>query len=122
MMYSGDLEKAAQAYEAWSQTYPRDEIPYTNIGSADAQLGRYEKSLGAAQEAFRLNPSGLNYTNLVTAFMALNRFDEARALAEDAQAKKLDSPYLRVALYQMAFVKKRSEEHTSELQSQSNIV
>src|SRR5579859_1652934 len=40
MMYSGDLEKAAQAYEAWSQTYPRDEIPYTNMGSADAQLGR----------------------------------------------------------------------------------
>src|SRR5579862_374579 len=106
MMYSGDLEKAAQAYEAWSQTYPRDEIPYTNMGSADAQLGRYEKSLEAAQDAFRLNPSGLNYTNLVTAFMALNRFDEARALAEDAQAKKLDSPYLRVALYQMAFVKK----------------
>jgi eukaryotic-like serine/threonine-protein kinase len=107
-MYSGDLERAAQAYEAWSQTYPRDEIPYTNIGSADAQLGRYEKSLQAAQEAFRLNPSGLNYTNLVTAFTALNRFDEAHAMAEDAQAKKLDSPYLRVALYQLAFVKNDS--------------
>jgi len=102
---SGDLEKTAQAYEMWSQAYPRDEIPYTNLGSIDATLGRGEKALAESQEAFRLNPSGLNYSNLVTAFISLNRLDEARLTAEDAQAKKLDSPYLRAALYQLAFLK-----------------
>ncbi len=102
---SGDLEKGSRAYEAWSQTYPRDEIPYTNLGSIDASLGRYEKSLAEAQEAFRLNPSGLNYSNLVTGFLTLGRFDEARVTAEEAQAKKLDSPYLRTAMYQLAFLK-----------------
>ena len=89
----------------WSQAYPRDEIPYTNLGSIDTTLGRCEKSLAESQEAFRLNPSGLNYSNLVTAFISLNRLDEARVTAEDAQGKKLDSPYLRTALYQLAFLK-----------------
>jgi eukaryotic-like serine/threonine-protein kinase len=102
---SGDLEKGSRAYQDWSQTYPRDEIPYTNLGSIDASLGRYEKSLSEAQEAFRLNPSGLNYSNLVTGFLTLGRFDEARVTAEEAQAKKLDSPYLRTAMYQLAFLK-----------------
>src|SRR6201982_667432 len=105
---SGDLEKDSPAYEAWLQAYPRDEIPYTNLGSIDASLGRYDKSLAEAQQAFRLNPSGLNYTNLVTGFMCLNRLDEARAMAEDAQAKKLDSPYLRAAMYQLAFLRNDS--------------
>src|ERR1700757_1243170 len=105
---SGDLDKANQAYEAWAQNYPRDEIPYTNLGAIDALRGRYDRSLAEAQQAFRLNPSGLNYTNLVTGFMCLNRLDEARAMAEDAQAKKLDSPYLRAAMYQLAFLKNDS--------------
>jgi serine/threonine protein kinase/tetratricopeptide (TPR) repeat protein len=105
---SGDLEKASKAYAAWTQTYPRDEIPYTNLGSIDASLGRYEKSLAQAQDAFRLNPSGLNYSNLAGAFVCLNRLDEARVTAEEAQAKKLDSPYLRVVLYQLAFLKNDS--------------
>jgi eukaryotic-like serine/threonine-protein kinase len=105
---SGDLEKASQAYAAWTQSYPRDEIPYTNLGSIDASLGRYEKSLAQAQEAFRLNPSGLNYSNLAGTFVCLNRLDEARVTAEEAQGKKLDSPYLRVVLYQLAFLKNDS--------------
>ena len=105
---SGDLDKANQAYEAWAQNYPRDEIPYTNLGSIYAIMGRYDKSLAEAREAFRLNPSGLNYTNLVTGFICLNRLDEARVMAEDAQAKKLDSPYLRAVMYQLAFLKNDS--------------
>lgn len=103
---TGDLEKAAQSYETWKQSYPREEITYTNLGAIDALLGRYDKSLANAQEAFRLNPSGLNYTNLVTGFITLDRLDEARSTADDAQAKKLDSPYLRAALYQLAFLKR----------------
>jgi serine/threonine protein kinase len=105
---TGDLEKAGQAYELWSQSYPRDEIPYTNLGSIDALTGWYEKSLAEAQQAFRLNPSGLNYSNLLTGFLCLDRLDEARATAEEAQAKKLDSPYLRAAMYQLAFLKNDS--------------
>jgi hypothetical protein len=45
---------------------------------------------------------------LLTGFLCLDRLDEARATAEEAQAKKLDSPYLRAAMYQLAFLKNDS--------------
>jgi serine/threonine protein kinase/tetratricopeptide (TPR) repeat protein len=102
---TGDLEKATQAYELWARSYPRDEIPVTNLGAIDAQIGRYDKSLAESREAFRLNPSGLNYSNLVTGFLCTNRLDEARVTTEEARAKKLDSSYLRASMYQLAFLK-----------------
>jgi len=102
---TGNLEEAMRAYELWAQSYPRDEIPFTNLGAIDAQIGRYDKSLAESQQAFRLNPSGLNYSNLLTGFLCMNRLDEARATAEEAQAKKLDSAYLRTSMYQLSFLK-----------------
>ena len=70
-----------------------------------ALLGQYEKALAEAREAIRLNPaSGLSYSNLVSAYVTVNRLDEARATAEEAQAKKLDSPDLHFLLYQLAFL------------------
>jgi eukaryotic-like serine/threonine-protein kinase len=101
----GDLEKATQTYETWAQDYPRDEVPPTNLGVVYGLLGNYEKGLEQTQAAFRIDPSGLNYSNLVSAFITLNRFDEARTVAEEAQAKKLDSGYIRTELYELAFFK-----------------
>jgi len=47
----------------------------------------------------------LNYSNLISSFVTLNRIDEAKAVAQDAQSKKLDSGYLRITLYQIAFLR-----------------
>jgi serine/threonine protein kinase/tetratricopeptide (TPR) repeat protein len=103
-MATGDLDKARQTFTVLAQNYPRDETAPTNLGVINTVLGDYEKALSYAQDAFKLNPSGLNYTNLIGSFITLNRFDEARALAEEARAKKLDSGYLRIVLYQLAFL------------------
>ncbi len=46
----------------------------------------------------------MDYANLVGSYLVLNRLDEARATAEEAQAKKLDSPSLHLNLYWLAFV------------------
>jgi tetratricopeptide (TPR) repeat protein len=68
-------------------------------------LGQYEKSLAAARDSFRLSPTGgLSYSILVAAYINLARLEEARATAETAQAKKLDSPDLHFFLYQLAFL------------------
>jgi tetratricopeptide (TPR) repeat protein/predicted Ser/Thr protein kinase len=104
-MATGDLDKSRQVLELWVQSYPREEAAPTNLGVLTGNLGDYEKSLASAQDAFRLNPSGLNYSNLVSTFVTLNRFDEARAVAEEAQAKKLDSANLHSALYTLAFLR-----------------
>ena len=42
---TGELEKAAQAYELWQQTYPRDSVPYASLAAIYRHLGNWEKAL-----------------------------------------------------------------------------
>ncbi|MGH9705089.1 MAG: hypothetical protein ACRD4K_17065, partial [Candidatus Acidiferrales bacterium] len=103
---TGDLEKARQTYELWAQTYPRDSVPPINLGVINQSLGQYEKALAETQEALRVAPAdGLSYGNLVNFNVILNRPDQARAAADEAQAKNLDTPEIHVYLYQVAFLK-----------------
>jgi eukaryotic-like serine/threonine-protein kinase len=101
----GDLDKGRAVYELWAQVYPRDDTPVGNLGLLNQYLGQYEKSLAHARDALGLQPeSGLRYANLAQANLHLGRLEEARSLAGEAQAKNLDSPYLRLYLYQVAFL------------------
>ena len=45
---TGELEKAAQAYERWQQIYPRDYLPYTDLSFIYGNLGNFEESLKKA--------------------------------------------------------------------------
>jgi serine/threonine protein kinase/Tfp pilus assembly protein PilF len=101
----GDLDKGRAVYELWAQVYPRDDRPVGNLGLVNQYLGQYEKSLAHARDALGLQPeSGLRYANLAQANLHLGRLEEARSVAGEAQAKNLDSPYLRLYLYQVAFL------------------
>jgi Flp pilus assembly protein TadD len=102
---TGNLEKARRVYEIWAQTYPRDVGPRTNLAVIYSLLGNYEKTLAMAINAVRLSPEdSQSYANLVDAYIFLNRLNEARATAAEAQSKKLDSPSLRIYLYVVAFL------------------
>jgi len=102
---TGDLEKSLQVLQLWTDTYPRDWQPLPPSSAIHSWLGQYEKSLAEAREGFRLNPaSGLSQTILVGAYISLGRLDEARATAEAAQVKKIDSPDLHYLLYQLALL------------------
>jgi eukaryotic-like serine/threonine-protein kinase len=102
---TGDLEKARRTYELWAQTYPRDWLPPDNLGGIYRILGQYDKRLAENRETLRLDPtSAWSYAYLVYPYLNLNRLEEARATAEEAQAKQLDSPLLRIGLYQLAFL------------------
>jgi serine/threonine protein kinase/Flp pilus assembly protein TadD len=103
-LVTGDLEKARQVNELWAQTYPRDRVPPSNLGAIYGSLGQFEKVLTETREALRLDASGLSYAALVGAYVFLNRLGEAQATAEEAQAKKHDSSFLRFFLYQVAFL------------------
>jgi tetratricopeptide (TPR) repeat protein len=103
-LVTGDLEEARQTYELWRQTYPRDDIPPTNLGVIYRNVGQYDKALVAAREALRLDPDALSYANVVRSCVYLNRLEEAEATAKEAQAKNLDSPRLRLRLYPVAFL------------------
>jgi tetratricopeptide (TPR) repeat protein/predicted Ser/Thr protein kinase len=100
----GDLEKALQSCELWAQTYPRDDLAWGLEVGIYSSLGQYEKVLAMARENLRLAPTGIGYASLVDAYLSLNRLEEARTTAEEAQAKNFDSPYLRFELYRLAFL------------------
>ena len=106
LVATGELEKAAQVYELWQQTYPRDYAPYANLGFISASLGNWEKALEEAREALRLEPnSEINYVNLGIAYMNLNRLDEAEAVYKQAEERKLEGEILLASRYQLAFLK-----------------
>src|SRR3989475_3486081 len=62
---TGELEKEAQTYELWMQSYPRDFIPHNNLGDNSKTLGQYDKAVAETQEAQRLEPNSvIIYGNL----------------------------------------------------------
>jgi eukaryotic-like serine/threonine-protein kinase len=101
---TGDMEKARQAYELWAQIYPREQVPSTNLGIIYQTLGQHEKSLSEFREGLRLSQDSLNFGDVVSGFIHLNRFNDARAAADEALSKNLDSSDLRAYLYQLAFL------------------
>jgi eukaryotic-like serine/threonine-protein kinase len=102
---TGNLEAARKTYELWAQTYPRDDIPPGNLGVIYQTLGDYDKGLAAAQQSMKLDPgSGLGYANLVGSYLQVNRLDEARATAQEAQAHNLDNPSIHLSLYIVDFL------------------
>jgi eukaryotic-like serine/threonine-protein kinase len=99
-LVTGELEKEAQTYQLWIQSYPRDSIPHGNLGYDFNCLGQYGKSVTETQEAQRLDPNSvISYGNLAQTFLALNRPDDARAMIEQAQARKLEGFNLRLWMY-----------------------
>jgi len=103
---TGELEKAAQTYELWTQTYPRDDMAYAVLGFICTLLGNYEKALEQFREALRLNPNGvIGYVTVAFAYTALNRLDEAEAVYKQAEERKLEDEVLLECRYWLAFLK-----------------
>jgi len=107
---TGDVEEVVQAYRQWKETYPRDFVPYGNLGITYNAMGFYDKALVEYREAGRLRPDNvINYGNLASAYVFLNRFDEAQATLDEALAHKLDGGNLRAWLYMVAFLREDKE-------------
>jgi len=103
---TGELEKAAQTFELWQQTYPRDNLPYIELGFMSANLGNWEKALEEFREALRLGPDFVvNYLNLGFAYQSLNRLDEAEAVYKQAEEHKLEDEFLLQSRYYLAFLR-----------------
>ena len=106
---TGELEKESQTYELWIANYPRDSVPHANLGVIYDSIGQYEKALQEQREALRLAPDNtLNYANLGGTYVCLNRLDEAKATFDQALAQNLDTGFLRVYIYYLAFLRGNS--------------
>jgi serine/threonine protein kinase/Tfp pilus assembly protein PilF len=99
-----ELDKAVQVLEAWKQTYPRDVQPYRSLAVLYDNLGQPDKSLPLYREALAMEPGdATNYGNAAFAYITHNRFDEAKQVLEQAQARNLGSELLAIAAYSLAF-------------------
>jgi eukaryotic-like serine/threonine-protein kinase len=102
---TGELGKAAQAYQEEIDSYPKKTAAYLNLGVVYAEQGQYEKSAELTQQELRLDSDNVApYDNLANCYLALQRFDDARNTIREAQAKKLDDYITRNAVYVLAFL------------------
>ncbi len=102
---TGELEKAAETYQEWIQSYPRDAIPYNNLGVIYFQLGQPDKALDVVRESVDLDPNNvIDLESLSDSLMVLNRLDEARKPLDEAVAKKLDDDGIHLQFYEIDFL------------------
>jgi Tfp pilus assembly protein PilF len=102
---TGELEKSAETYELWKQSYPRDFAPCINLGLGYIWLGEYEKSAAETKEGLRIEPNNvLTYTNLAGIYIKLGKLKEAKSILDEAQARNLSSKFMRSNLYYLAFL------------------
>ena len=101
----GDGDKAIEVQELWKQTYPRDFVPRTNLSARYAAIGQHERALEEAREGLRLNPdAGVAYAGVAHSSICLGRYQEARAVLEQAASRNLEPTYGRYMLYGIAFL------------------
>ena len=101
-----EIDKALAIYEQWKQIYPRDSVPWDNLALGYEATGQQEKSLANSIEALRLNPKDkFGNANLADAYQSLGRYDEAKAVIDQADAQGLGSPTDAFSLYTMAFAR-----------------
>jgi len=103
---TGEIEKAIEIYEQWKQAYPRDDVPDDNLALAYSGTGQQDKALANALLAMQIDAKDVYaYQNVAGAYMSLGRYDEARAVLEQAVAQKADSFSTKLIGYSLAFIR-----------------
>jgi len=113
---TGDLEKANQICEPWTQLYPRDSYPHNLLGVNYEFLGHNDKALAEMREAARLNPEGtILHSNIMEDYSALNDLEAAKSEYVRTLEQKLDHPYLHADRYGIAFLQHDETERSRQL-------
>ena len=102
---TGDQIQARDALEVWSRTYPRDYRAPNALAVLLNRLGDFQAAVVQAEEARRRNPAhAFPQSNLAHARRGQGRYAEARAVAEQAIAQRLETVPMRRLLYQVTML------------------
>jgi serine/threonine protein kinase len=102
---TGNLEAARTSYQLWTQTYPHDDEPPTNLWTTFTLMGDYPKAHAAALQALKINPgSGNNVVNLAYSYQWIDQLDQAKDLLQRSRAHNIDSPWVPLILYNIDFL------------------
>jgi eukaryotic-like serine/threonine-protein kinase len=107
---TGNLPEDERNVELITRTYPRDVGPYVDASADRMERGDYENSILAAQHALQLDHThSIATSNLWTCYMALNRFDSAKAVLDQGIANGIDPEGLAIDYYLSAFLRNDAE-------------
>ena len=103
---TGELEKAVEDYRSMAQTYPNTRgVAHNQVGLIFNWLGQYENAAAEEREAWRLLPESTSpVVNLMVAYMALNRPDEARNIFDEGMAHNVGDSQMSWMRYRLAFI------------------
>ena len=102
---TGELDRAAQIYQEEIENYPREVGGYARLGGLFSFQGQYDKAVEITTRALAIATDGaVLRENLGKYSLALQRFDEARRLIHETQARKYDSDILHLFLYALGFL------------------
>ncbi len=114
---TGEIEKADQVSELWSQSYPRDAEPHLNLGYSYGVFAQNEKAIAETVEGLRLDPdSSTGYSNLIQGYAFANQLGEAKATYQEAIRRVPDNGGPHAYMYGVAFL----ERDTKEMERQAN--
>jgi eukaryotic-like serine/threonine-protein kinase len=101
----GDLDRPRQIYEELVRLYPNFVLGFNSIGNVLRQSGEYEKALPMYHEVIRLAPeASLGYAQVLNTLIRLDRFKEARAVAEMPAVQRLNPPDVRGLLLRLSYL------------------
>jgi eukaryotic-like serine/threonine-protein kinase len=113
---TGELDKAAQIFQQWVGSYPRDYIAYGSLAILYSQQGQYEDAIETNRKFLALSPDNVvAYENLAEMLLAVQRFAEAKQTLADAHARKLDDLDIHVYSYVLAFLANDSQDTGKEV-------
>ena len=101
---TGELDKAAETYELWIASYPRNDGAYSTLGMVYGLQGDYEKASEITDRALHLAPSFGSYVNLAYYDLAMHRFEEARRVISEARSRRIEGSQFHYILYALTFL------------------
>jgi eukaryotic-like serine/threonine-protein kinase len=114
-------DQSIQTYEQWKQTYPRDGVARNNLALLYQITGQQEKGLPNAIEALQLDAKDpYAYQNVAASYQCLGRYDEAKAVAEQAIEKKVEPWSIRMTLYYVAYIRGDEKAMQEQLDASKN--
>ena len=120
---TGNLVKARETCEEWSQAFPREATPHAYLaGFIYPALAKYEQAVEEAQKAISLRPdTAIARLVLAYNYVALGRLQEAKDTLRAAKEHKLEVPEGEVLGYTIAFIEGDAEamKRTAALQEKA---
>jgi tetratricopeptide (TPR) repeat protein len=96
----GDAPDQLQAWQLYEQNYPRDTAGHVNLGVAYGSNGDVEHYLNEQLKAIQLDPTlTVAYLDAADGYLQLGKFEESKAILDQAFARKLNSTGLQLYAY-----------------------